>query len=126
MPAHEASPIGLPRATVGLAFVAVSERLGRPNTYGGHRPSAVDMEPGHLLLMARRWRARPGRHRPGTAMRPGSAGLRAVRDLADVVFVCVKAVESVVNVLARPARTSPTTTPKAVGLPLRLRLWLRA
>lgn len=31
----------------------------------------------------------------------GTAGLRAVRDLADVVIVCVKAVEGVVNVLAR-------------------------
>ncbi|MDC5696455.1 hypothetical protein OO014_04235 [Intrasporangium calvum] len=31
----------------------------------------------------------------------GTAGLRAVRDLADVVIVCVKAVEGVVDVLSR-------------------------
>lgn len=42
-------------------------------------------------------------HEPETA----TAGLRAVRDLADVVLVCVKAVEGVVAVLSRP--TSPTT-----------------
>ena len=34
----------------------------------------------------------------------GAAGLRAVRDLADVVIVCVKAVEGVVDVLSRSAR----------------------
>ena len=34
----------------------------------------------------------------------GTAGLRAVRDLADVVIVCVKAVEGVVDVLSRSAR----------------------
>jgi hypothetical protein len=39
----------------------------------------------------------------------GTAGLRAVRDLADVVIICVRAVESVVDVLARPARLSTTT-----------------
>ena len=45
-------------------------------------------------------------HSPET----GTAGLRAVRDLADVVIVCVKAVEGVVDVLARPARLSPSTS----------------
>jgi len=40
----------------------------------------------------------------------GTAGLRAVRDLADVVIVCVKAVEGVVNVLARPSSLSSGTT----------------
>lgn len=40
----------------------------------------------------------------------GTAGLRAVRDLADVVIVCVKAVEGVVNVLARPASLSSGAT----------------
>ncbi|MGO4602520.1 hypothetical protein [Terrabacter sp. 2YAF2] len=38
-------------------------------------------------------------HEPETA----TAGLRAVRDLADVVLVCVKAVEGVVAVLSRPS-----------------------
>ena len=33
-----------------------------------------------------------------------TAGLRAVRDLADVVIVCVKAVEGVVDVLSRSTR----------------------
>lgn len=42
-------------------------------------------------------------HEPETA----TAGLRAVRDLADVILVCVKAVEGVVAVLSRPA--SPNT-----------------
>ncbi|MGO4598512.1 hypothetical protein [Terrabacter sp. 2RAF25] len=42
-------------------------------------------------------------HEPETA----TAGLRAVRDLADVVLVCVKAVEGVVAVLSRP--TSPAS-----------------
>ena len=42
-------------------------------------------------------------HEPETA----TAGLRAVRDLADVVLVCVKAVEGVVAVLSRSS--SPTT-----------------
>ena len=39
----------------------------------------------------------------------GAAGLRAVRDLADVVLVCVKAVEGVLDVLARPARLTAST-----------------
>ena len=39
-------------------------------------------------------------HEPATA----TAGLRAVRDLADVVLVCVKAIEGVVDVLARSSR----------------------
>ncbi|GAA3721345.1 hypothetical protein GCM10022399_42130 [Terrabacter ginsenosidimutans] len=34
------------------------------------------------------------------------AGLSAVRDLADVVPVCVKAIEGVVEVLSRPARVA--------------------
>ncbi|WP_076259252.1 hypothetical protein [Intrasporangium flavum] len=42
-------------------------------------------------------------HEPETA----TAGLRAVHDLADVVLVCVKAVEGVVAVLSRPV--SPGT-----------------
>ncbi|GAA1993600.1 hypothetical protein GCM10009817_39880 [Terrabacter lapilli] len=42
-------------------------------------------------------------HEPETA----AAGLRAVRDLADVVLVCVKAVEGVVAVLSRSS--SPTS-----------------
>lgn len=37
---------------------------------------------------------------PATA----TAGLRAVRDLADVVLVCVKAIEGVVDVLSRSSR----------------------
>ena len=45
-------------------------------------------------------------HSPET----GTAGLRAVRDLADVVLVCVKAVEGVVDVLARPSRLSSSTS----------------
>ncbi|KRF44601.1 hypothetical protein ASH01_11455 [Terrabacter sp. Soil811] len=44
-------------------------------------------------------------HEPETA----TAGLRAVRDLADVVIVCVKAVEGVVDVLSRPARLKDGT-----------------
>ena len=42
-------------------------------------------------------------HSPET----GTAGLRAVRDLADVVLVCVKAIEGVVDVLARPHASAP-------------------
>jgi hypothetical protein len=34
----------------------------------------------------------------------GAAGLRAVRDLADVILVCVRAVEGVVEILARHGR----------------------
>lgn len=45
-------------------------------------------------------------HEPEAA----TAGLRAVRDLADVVLVCVKAVEGVVAVLSRPS-SSATGTP---------------
>ena len=40
----------------------------------------------------------------------GTAGLRAVRDLADVVIVCVKAVEGVVDVLSRPTPRPLTAT----------------
>ena len=42
----------------------------------------------------------------------GTAGLRAVRDLADVVIVCVRAVEGVVEVLARstPGPLSASTS----------------
>lgn len=40
----------------------------------------------------------------------GTAGLRAVRDLADVVIVCVKAVEGVIDVLSRPAQLTTATT----------------
>ena len=46
-------------------------------------------------------------HEPETA----TAGLRAVRDLADVVLVCVKAVEGIVAVLSRPASSPATETP---------------
>src|SRR3954464_4078184 len=42
--------------------------------------------------------ARLRQHSPET----GAAGLRAVRDLADVVIVCVRAIEGVLDVLARP------------------------
>ncbi len=45
----------------------------------------------------------------GTGPRTGAAGLRAVRDLADVVIVCVKAVEGIVDVLARPAPITADT-----------------
>lgn len=45
-------------------------------------------------------------HEPATA----TAGLRAVRDLADVVLVCVKAVEGVVDVLSRTARVKSSTS----------------
>ena len=47
-------------------------------------------------------------HSPET----GTAGLRAVRDLADVVIVCVKAIEGVVDVLARPSRLASGTAPQ--------------
>ena len=40
----------------------------------------------------------------------GTAGLRAVRDLADVVIVCVKAVEGVIDILARPSRLTASST----------------
>jgi hypothetical protein len=43
-----------------------------------------------------------------------TSGLRAVRELAAVVLVCVRAVEGIVDVLARPARTT-TTGPVARG-----------
>ncbi|MGO4599471.1 hypothetical protein [Terrabacter sp. 2RAF25] len=48
-------------------------------------------------------------HEPATA----TAGLRAVRDLADVVIVCVKAVEGVVDVLSRS--NSPSSGPSRGG-----------
>jgi hypothetical protein len=44
----------------------------------------------------------------------GTAGLRAVRDLADVVIVCVKAVEGVVDVLSRSTR-GPLATSTSWG-----------
>ncbi|EWS99889.1 hypothetical protein N865_20000 [Intrasporangium oryzae NRRL B-24470] len=44
-----------------------------------------------------------------TSPQAGTAGLQAVRDLADVVLVCVKAIEGVVDVLTRPAHI---TTPR--------------
>ena len=37
-----------------------------------------------------------------------TSGLRAVRELAAVVLVCVRAVEGIVDVLARPARLTTT------------------
>ena len=37
-----------------------------------------------------------------------TSGLRAVRELAAVVLVCVRAVEGIVDVLARPARLAST------------------
>jgi hypothetical protein len=43
-----------------------------------------------------------------------SSGLRAVRELAAVVLVCVRAVEGIVDVLARPAHLN-TTGPLARG-----------
>ena len=43
----------------------------------------------------------------------GTAGLRAVRDLADVVIVCVKAVEGVIDVLSRPAQLTTATVTQA-------------
>jgi hypothetical protein len=44
----------------------------------------------------------------------GTAGLRAVRDLADVVIVCVKAVEGVVDVLSRSS-PNPLTASQSWG-----------
>ncbi len=41
-----------------------------------------------------------------------TAGLRAVRDLADVVLVCVKAVEGVVAVLSRPSSLATANAPR--------------
>ncbi len=43
-----------------------------------------------------------------------TSGLRAVRELAAVVLVCVRAVEGIVDVLARPARLA-STGPAARG-----------
>lgn len=37
----------------------------------------------------------------------GTAGLRAVRELAAIVLVCSKAIEGVVDVLAGPRASSP-------------------
>ncbi|TQM57823.1 hypothetical protein [Humibacillus xanthopallidus] len=52
-------------------------------------------------------------HSPET----GTAGLRAVRDLADVVIVCVKAVEGVVDVLSRPPRLATGSTSQRWAYP---------
>ena len=57
-------------------------------------------------------------HSPESA----ASGLRAVRDLAAVVLLCVEAVEGIVDVLARPARAdSPSHQLARSGLRLRIR-----
>ena len=45
----------------------------------------------------------------------GAAGLRAVRDLADVVIVCFRAIEGVLDVLARPTPVSAGANGSAVS-----------
>ncbi|GAA5031853.1 hypothetical protein GCM10023258_30410 [Terrabacter aeriphilus] len=42
-----------------------------------------------------------------------TVGLRAVRDLADVVIVCVRAVEGVVDVLSRSNSRNASTPPRS-------------
>src|SRR4051794_16679256 len=98
----------------GWAFQSRSMRVLRARATirchpGGHQPQ-LRAGPGHLRACRRRMRrrfvvvayAKLREHEPEAA----TTGLRAVRDLADVVLVCVKAVEGVVAVLSRP--TSPT------------------
>jgi hypothetical protein len=62
----------------------------------------------HHVDCDRRGRGRADRDRlhriRQVAPEAGATGLRAVRDLADVIFVCVKAIEGIVDVLARHGR----------------------